>query len=90
MKRDHEVLVEAFRVRLRGVLMARERELVLLLARECHSFAVISMLSPIESFVRGSITPGNTGLKCRGRSLSQGVKRCAERSAARALEQQRA
>ena len=33
-KRDHQVLVETFRVRFDGVLVARERELVLLPARE--------------------------------------------------------
>ena len=33
------------------------------------------MLSPIESFVRGSITSGKIGLKCFGRSFSHGDKR---------------
>ena len=40
-----------------------------------HCFAVISVLWPIDSFVRGSFTPGATGLNIEGRRPSQGFSR---------------
>ena len=42
-----------------------------------NCLAVISVLSPIERPVRGSVTPGSSGLKCQGRKRNQGNIFCA-------------
>ncbi len=38
-----------------------------------HVVTMSPALSPIDKPVRGSVTPGNTGLKCFGRSPNQGI-----------------
>ncbi len=42
----------------------------------CQRRAMISVLCPIDSPVRGSTTAGSTGLKCLGRRSNQGEMRC--------------
>ena len=86
--RHDQVVVEARLPGGRGLAVAVDGDAVLLGARDLQVLAISSQLCPIDRPVRGSTTPGSTGLRSRGRSFSQGASRWPEAAAAVAREQQ--